>query len=48
MFSLTAFLIFVNSAALKTQVTSKWIGSNIVTQAQCVIGDYNSDPGHEK
>ena len=41
-------LIFVNSVALKTQFTSKWAGSDIVkenfpiTQAQCVMGDYNS------
>ena len=41
-------LMFVNSVALKTQFTSKWIGSDIVkenfpiTQAQCVMGGYNS------
>ena len=41
-------LMFVNSVALKTQFTSKWTGSDIVkenfsiTQAQCVMGDYNS------
>ena len=46
-FSLTT-LMFVNSVALKTQLTSKWTESNIVkenfpiTQAQCVIGDYDS------
>ena len=46
-FSLTT-LIFVTSVALKTQFTSKWTGSDIVeenfpiTQAQCVMGDYNS------
>ena len=46
-FSLTT-LIFVNSVALKTQFTSKWAGSDIVkenfpiTQAQCMMGDYNS------
>ena len=40
--------LFVNSVALKTQFTSKWTGSDIVkenfpiTQAQCVMGDYNS------
>ena len=46
MFSLTT--LFVNSVALKTQFTSKWTGSDIVkdnfsiTEAQCVMGDYNS------
>ena len=46
-FSLTT-LIFVNSVVLKTQFTSKWAGSDIVkenfpiTQAQCMMGDYNS------
>ena len=46
-FSLTT-LMFVNLVALKTQFTSKWTGSDIVkenfaiTQAQCVIGGYNS------
>ena len=46
-FSLTT-LIFANSVALKTQFTSKWAGSDIVkenfpiTQAQCMMGDYNS------
>ena len=40
--------MFVNSVALKTQFTSKWTGSDIVkenfsiTQAQCVMRDYNS------
>ena len=47
MFSLTT-LIFVNSVALKNQLTSNWTGSDIVkdnfpiTQAQHVMGDYNS------
>ena len=46
-FSLTT-LMFVNSVALKTQFTSKWTGSDIakenfpITQAQFVMGDYNS------
>ena len=46
-FSLTS-LIFVNSVALKNQLTSNWTGSDIVkdnfpiTQAQHVMGDYNS------
>ena len=46
-FSLTT-LIFVNSVALKNQLTSNWTGSDIVkdnfpiTQAQYVMGDYNS------
>ena len=46
-FSLTT-LMFVNPVASKTQFTSKWTGSDIVkknspiTQAQCVMGDYNS------
>ena len=46
MFSLTT--LFVNSVALKTQFTSKWTGSDIgkdnfsITEAQCVMGDYNS------
>ena len=46
-FSLTT-VIFVNSVALKTQFTSKWTESDIVkenfpiTQAQCVMSDYNS------
>ena len=46
-FSLTT-LMFDNSVALKTQFTLKWTGSDIVkdnfsvTQAQCVMGDYNS------
>ena len=56
-FSLTK-LIFINSVALKTQFTSKWTESDIinenfqVTQAQCMIGDYNSPEqshqGYEK
>ena len=39
--------MFVNSVAFKTQLTSKWNESDIVkenfpiTQAQCVMGDYN-------
>ena len=46
-FSLTT-LMFVNSVALKTQFTAKCTGSDIekenfpITQAQCVMGDYNS------
>ena len=46
-FSLTT-LMFDNSVALKTQFTLKCTGSDIVkdnfsvTQAQCVMGDYNS------
>ena len=45
-FSLST-LMFVSSVALKTQFTSKWTGSDIgnenfpITQAQCVMGDYN-------
>ena len=41
-------LMFDNSVALKTQFTLKWTGSDVVkdnfsvTQAQCVMGDYNS------
>ena len=48
MFSLTTLLIFLSSIDLKTQFTPKWTGLNIVeenfpiTQAQCVMGDYNS------
>ena len=47
MFSLTT-LMFVNSVALKTQFSSKWTGPDIVkenfpiTQAQCLMRDYNS------
>ena len=47
MFSLTT-LMFVNSVALKTQFSSKRTGPDIVkenfpiTQAQCVMRDYNS------
>ena len=46
MFSLTTLMF--NSAALKTQFTSKRTGSDVmkenfpITQAQCVMGDYNS------
>ena len=45
-FSLTT-LIFNQSVALKTQFTSKLTESDIlknftITQAQCVMGDYNS------
>ena len=46
-FSLTT-LIFVNSVALKNQLTSNWTGSDIVkdnfpiTQAQSMMGDYHS------
>ena len=46
-FSLTTWM-FVNSVALKTYFTSKWAGSDIVkenflvTQTQCVMGDYSS------
>ena len=42
-FSLTT-LMFVNSVALKTQFTAKWIGSDIekenfpITHCACVIG----------
>ena len=50
LFTFTKFslLIFINSVALKTQFTSKWTESDIinenfqVTQAQSMIGDYNS------
>ena len=48
-FSLTT-LRFVNPVALKTQDNSKWTGSDIVkehfpiTQAQCVMYDYNNSP----
>ena len=46
-FSLTTLMI-VKSVALKIQFTSKWTGSDTVkenfpiTQAQCVMGGYNS------
>ena len=60
LFTFTKFslLVFINSVALKTQFTSKWTESDIinenfqVTQAQCMIGDYNSPEqshqGYEK
>ena len=45
---LLTILMLVNSVALKTQFTLKWTDSDIrkenflITQAQCVMGDYNS------
>ena len=45
---LSNHIYVVNSVALKTQFTSKWTGSDFVkenfpiTEAHCVIGDFNS------